>query len=174
MMVNRGRVFFQFSNTQKLIAMWAIVVACIWIAAWLVGNFTAPDRIGITLPRTPVEALSTWDGQWYDAIARTGYGEGASPRYAFFPLLPAVARLLGGPQSPALAGILLNQLLLLGSVLLIGHVAQKNKESTLYEEPGFWLLVSPLAFFLSAFYAESLFLFLTLLMVSAYRKSLFG
>jgi Gpi18-like mannosyltransferase len=159
----------RFGNIRKLIAMWAIVIAGIWITAWLVGNFC-------TLPRTPVETLSTWDGEHYDAIARNGYStQGWEWRnLAFFPLLPSIARLFGGRQAPALAGILVSQLCLLGSVLLIGHIARENEEAALYEEPGFWLLVSPVAFFLSVFYSESLFLFLTLLMVAAYRKNLFG
>jgi Gpi18-like mannosyltransferase len=176
----------KFGNMRKLIAMWAIVVTGVWVLAWLIGNFSAPDRCvkaAPCVPRTPVEVLSTWDGKHYEAIARRGYSaQGAESRnLAFFPLFPLVARLFGGDRAPVLAGILLNQLCLLGSVLLIGHEARDGKEIALceeqvalYEEPGFWLLVSPLAFFLSAFYADSLFLFLTLLMVATYRKGLFG
>jgi hypothetical protein len=162
---------------RKLIAMWAIVVAGIWTIAWLVGNYSAPDRSCVTAAiRCAVESLSTWDGRHYEAIAQNGYSAHGpeSSNLAFFPLLPSVARLVGGQQAPALAGILLNQLCLLGSVLLMRHIARESEQVALYEKSGFWLLVSPLAFFLSAFYSESLFLFLTLLMVASYRKDLFG
>jgi hypothetical protein len=172
----------QFANIRKLTAIWACVVIVIWITAWLVGFLSTPNRPGLSFPRGPVETLSTWDTAHYQAIARNGYSAQGweSRRLAFFPLLPLIARLAGGQKSALLAGILLSQLCLLASVLLIGPVARGSKEvlggkgATLYEEPGFWLLVSPLTFFLLVFYAESLFLFLTLLMITTYRKSLFG
>src|SRR5262245_17497189 len=146
------------TNTSKLIAMWGLVVIIIWVTAWLVGYFSTPNRPGLTFPRTPVETLSTWDAAHYYGIARDGYSAQGpeSRRLAFFPLLPFLVRLAGGQERAPLAGILLSQLCLLGSVLLIGPITQGRKEAALYEEPGFWLLVSPLAFFLSAFYAESL------------------
>jgi hypothetical protein len=49
--------------------------------------------------------LSTWDGTHYGAIARNGYlTEGAEVRrLAFFPI-PAISRLLGGPNTPSWLG----------------------------------------------------------------------
>src|SRR5262249_42900950 len=130
----------------------------------------------VNWPCTPVEALMSWDGKHYYAIARNGYSAQGpqSSNVAFFPLLPLVARFIGGQRATVLAGILLNQICLLGSVLLLARIAREGEEGALYEEPGFWLLVHPLAFFLSAFYAESLFLFLTIFMVATYRKKLVG
>jgi hypothetical protein len=54
-----------------------------------------------------VEVLSTWDGRWYANIASSGYSveDKNIRRFAFFPLLPAIARILGGPSHAVLAGI---------------------------------------------------------------------
>src|SRR5262249_16105460 len=94
-----------FGNVRKLTIMWAIIVAGIWVLAWVVGNFGTPDRRCVTwaqpcpaftVPRTPVETLSTWDGTHYEAIARDGYSAHGpeAQNLAFFPLLPFAARFL--------------------------------------------------------------------------------
>ncbi len=87
-----------------------------------------------------------------------------------FPLLPMTARALGGQVGhEALAGILLSQLCLLGCMLLMGRLAHGDRWAPLRGQPGFWMLVSPLGFFFSVFYTESLFLLLSLLIVVLYR-----
>lgn len=159
---------------QSLIAAWFVVVLTVWILAAVVDQHIPPVR-NAGIPRTPVEVLSTWDGGWYRDIARQGYSvEGkAIRRFAFFPLLPAIARLLGGQSHTVLAGILFGQLCLLGSLFLINRLSEVNDETPLRQQPAFWLLVSPLSFFFSVFYTESLFLFLTLLTVNVCRTERF-
>lgn len=154
--------------------VWFITVLIVWILAAVVDDYIPPVR-GAGISRTPVEVLSTWDGRWYADIALSGYsGEGKTiHRFAFFPMLPAIARLLGGPSHAPLAGILFGQLCLLGSLFLINRLAQVNNGTPLRQQPGFWLLISPLSFFFSVFYTESLFLFLTLLIVTACRRGRF-
>ncbi len=90
-------------------------------------------------------------------------------RFNFFPLYPALSRLLGGKGHANLAGIFLSQVLTLGSLILMSLLAHGARRGRLVEEPGVWLLLNPFSFFLLTFYAESLFLFLTLLHVAAYR-----
>jgi hypothetical protein len=156
----------------KLIVAWAIAELLVWGVAAYVGRTIPSPKHFAEFPRTPVEALSSWDGSHYAAIASQGYSiEGAeSRRLNLFPLLPAVARLLGGSSHAPLAGILLSQFCLLGSMLLLTKLAPEGPGAPLRLQPGFWLLVSPLGFFLSAFYTESLFLFLSLLIVLACRS----
>jgi hypothetical protein len=159
-----------------LVAAWAVAVAAIWLAAALVGRYL-PASGGVATPRSPVEVLSAGDGAHYATIATKGYSSvgKASRLFAYFPLFPALARLLGGPFSQvALAGILLAQVCLLGCVLLLRALAPEEQPAPLRLQPGFWLLVSPLSFFFSALYTESLFLCLTLLMVVMYRRERFG
>src|SRR5262245_21458408 len=127
-------------STRGLAATWAIVIIAIWAFAWAIGMFSTPERAGLSLPRSPVEVLSTWDGMHYRAIARNGYlTEGAEVRrFGFFPLLPAISRLLGGAEHAVLVGILLNQLCLLVSILLIGTLVENGRPAQLSSEPGFW------------------------------------
>lgn len=164
-------------QSWNLVAAWGVAVVAIWIAAFLIGQYLPAARVGVSTPRSPVEVLSAWDGTHYTAIATEGYStEGAGARrFAFFPLLPSLARLLGSPFSQVvLAGILIAQACLLGCVLLLGTLAHGGRPAPLRHQPGFWLLVSPLSFYFSAFYTESLFLFLTLLTVVQYRRASFG
>ncbi|QWC85551.1 glycosyltransferase family 39 protein [Nocardioidaceae bacterium] len=60
------------------------------------------DPDGVPASRGLIATLLAWDGQWYAGIARDGYGDvvvAADGRvlsdYAFFPLLPALERVLG-------------------------------------------------------------------------------
>lgn len=155
---------------------WATTVAAIWVAANLIGRYV-PSLRGSTAPRSPVEVLSTWDGSRHTHLAAAGYDPvGPAQRvYVALPLLPIIARLLGGPFSrEALAGILFSQLCLLGCVLLLGRIAHGDQWAPLRLQPGFWLLVSPLSFFFSVFYTESLFLLLSLLMFVFYRQQRIG
>ena len=82
-------------STRGLVAAWLIVEVTIWASAWAIG------RAGLSFPQSPVDVLSTRDGTHYSAIARNGYlTEGAEVRrFQFFPLLPAISRLLGGARA---------------------------------------------------------------------------
>jgi hypothetical protein len=99
-----------------LVVAWLIAELTIWVLAWPI--FATSHRAGLSLPRSPVDVLSTWDGGHYATIARNGYSTvGADAHnFSFFPLLPIVSRLLGGAEHAVLAGILLNQLCLLAIV----------------------------------------------------------
>lgn len=105
-----------------------------------------------------------WDAIWYLDIARHGYD--SKPSAAFFPLYPLAVRGLGGSVAAAI--------LLSTACLLVALVAlHRLTELDLGREAARWtvlaLAFSPMAFFLSAVYAESLFLALTVGAVLAAR-----
>ena len=170
-----GRRWKTHGPFRGLLLAWIIAVLTAWTLAGVADELMVPAR-GASVGRTPVDVLSTWDGVRYLRIALNGYStEGAEIRnFAFFPLLPAIARLLGGTSHAALAGILLGQVCLLGSLFLINQIAEVDERTPLRQQPGFWLLISPLSFFFHVFYTESLFLFLTLLMITACRRAWSG
>lgn len=147
---------------RRLVLLWLVYVSSVWLIAAYVATHVPSHRVPAP-PAIATAPLSAWDGSNYNDIAVHGYS--AAPdqarRFAFFPLLPAIARLLGGTRHAALAGILISQVLLLGSMLLLREWRDPGGD-TVRAEPGFWLLVAPLAFFHAVFYAESLFLFLLL------------
>ena len=123
--------------------------------------------------RTAVEALSNWDGEWYALIATAGYEAepDSAKRLNFFPLYPKLAGTLGGRNHAAVAGIILSQILTLACLVLMSLIAHGRQRAPLFQEPGFWLLINPFAFFLLALYTESLFLFLTLVHFAAYARN---
>lgn len=161
-------------EVRRAVACWLVWAASIWAIALLVGLYLPPEGRR-SHPRTPTEVLSAWDGAHYAHIAREGYSpEGLDRlRYAFFPLLPALSRLLGGRGHAPLAGILLAQLCTLAAALLLQRVERaRNGDAPipLLEDPAFWLVASPCSFFLGAFYTESLFILLSLLMATSWRQ----
>jgi hypothetical protein len=163
----------EWRSTRDLVVTWLIVHIAIWAFAWAIGIYSTPDRKGLSFPRSPVEVLSTWDGSHYLTISRDGYStEGAALReFNFFPLLPAISRFLGGAEHTALAGIVLNQFCILAAILLIGRLDRDRRATEISGQPGFWILVTPLGFFFSVYYSESLFLLFSLILVIAYRHN---
>lgn len=148
---------------RSLAGLWIAYV----LAVWLIAHYAAGALMSHRVPPPPAVAvapLSAWDGTNYADVARHGYSTApdAAGRFAFFPLLPALARLFGGVARAPLAGILLSQILLLGSMLLLRAWRTDGGAAGLRGEPGLWLIVAPLAFFHAVFYTESLFLFLVL------------
>ena len=166
----------RWRTAYYLVVAWLIVEFTVWVLAWGIGSFATPHRTGLSLPQSPVDVLSTWDGTHYTTIARNGYSiVGANAReFDFFPLLPIFSRLLGGAEHAVLAGILLNQLCLLISVLLIGKLVKGREEggpaARISDDPGFWILVTPVSFFFSVYYTESLLLLFSLLLCIAYQR----
>jgi hypothetical protein len=151
-------------------ALWTSRVL-VWIsgmgAVWIWGvSARAPgfDPAGLGAATWTAPAVR-WDAIWFVAIAHGGYDDG--PTAAFFPLYPLALRVLGGS---ALAGILLS----LACFLVALVVLQRLTELELGAEAGRWtvwaLAFSPMAFFLSAVYSESLFLALTVGSVLAARR----
>jgi hypothetical protein len=153
---------------RNVVLAWMAAILGVWgCALWMAGG----GVLGTGQDAPAVQALSAWDGQHYTRIALEGYANhGPEAReFVFFPLLPALARLLGGRSHVELTGVLLAQTCLLGSLLLLAWMAHGTRPAPLRLQPGFWLLVSPVAFFLSVFYSESLFLFLSIAAVVACR-----
>ncbi|PYL53201.1 MAG: hypothetical protein DMF29_09100 [Verrucomicrobia bacterium] len=163
------------SGVLDLVIAWAIAVIVIWIFAAIYGQAGRPER-AVELPQSPVDVLSSWDGMHYRHLAEHGYSTKGEEirRLNLFPLFPAMSYMVGGSKHAAVAGILLNQLLLLGSMLLLTGLMRNGGTAPLREQPGFWLLISPFAFFFSTMYTESQFLFLSLVMVLSARRRYYG
>jgi hypothetical protein len=112
--------------------------------------------------------LVRWDAQWYLTIAEHGYRpsgfEDIGARPAFFPVYPLLITGLGGFAGPGAAVISASAISLLSLLpalyllhrLIALELGEETARSTV------WLLaLSPVAFFFSAPYTESLFLLLS-------------
>src|SRR5712692_11153459 len=130
-------IFQRWLRQGNVVACWLIAVVCIWWLAFLIGVSMRANRKGEHFPRSPARVLSTFDGEHYGHIAAVGYStEGAERRqFAFFPLLPAISRLLGGASGAPLAGILVSQICLLGSMVLLSVLAHGDRGGPLIVQP---------------------------------------
>ncbi|NJN16293.1 MAG: hypothetical protein HC822_08470 [Oscillochloris sp.] len=105
---------------------------------------------------------SRWDTGFYLSIADEGYRYTGVPlpSVAFWPLLPLLMRVLGSLiGSTAVAGLIISNLALLGAALLLYRLTADEWGPQVAERAVWYLLIFPSAFFGSAIYSESLWLF---------------
>ena len=162
-----------------------LVTRAIWIlVAYFAYNNFQPNpsylryvKQGYFLTRIfLLDIFARWDSKWYLSIIKTGYQASADLKtlysnLAFFPLYPYLVKSVGwlGIQLPdgfyILVGLLLSNLLFLASAALLYRltVVALGFDEDIAHRALTLLIVFPVSFFFSAFYPESLFLFLTLL-----------
>jgi Gpi18-like mannosyltransferase len=122
-----------------------------------------------------LSALANWDGAAYVDIARSGY-ESLNPTYAaYFPVYPALMRVLaviGGGSVEALivAGVVISNAACLAAALLLVQAAATARNVRPVAAAGN-LLTFPTTVFLSAVYADSLFIALAVASALAARRS---
>jgi hypothetical protein len=118
----------------------------------------APDNLMI-------DWTSRWDSGWYSSIVRDGYSysPGRQSNVAFFPLYPLLIRFMStGHESPLVAALVVDHLAFLGALIYLYALARRVLPDRESAERSLWLLaLFPTSFFYSAFYTESLFLFLS-------------
>jgi len=108
-----------------------------------------------------VSPLARWDSVWYLAIAGQGYGHSAQ-RTAFYPLYPLLMRIFGTLFRSDLIGGVVVSLACFGIGLVLLHrlvtleLGEGNANVCVM-----LIAFSPMAFFFSAVYTESLFLALS-------------
>jgi Mannosyltransferase (PIG-V) len=101
-----------------------------------------------------------WDSVWYLAIARDGYPD--ATHTAFFPLYPLLVRAAGAVCGSLVAGGILVSLACALAALALLHRLTELELGLDAARGAVWALaLSPVAFFLSAVYSESLFLALS-------------
>jgi Mannosyltransferase (PIG-V) len=99
---------------------------------------------------------ATWDGAWYEDIARNGYSSKTST--AFFPLYPALVRtgtMLGLP--PALAGIVVSLIAFAFALYFVYALAADIWDVHVARCVVLALAFFPTSFYFNAVYTESLF-----------------
>ncbi len=123
------------------------------------------------------ESFSRWDSLHYLDIAWGGYRASDPSSPAFFPLFPVMVRLVGEitrfndpPGLYAMAVVVANVALFVAAVELV-QLARLDFDDATASRAGWYLLVFPTSFFLSAAYGESLFLALSLGAMLACRRA---
>ena len=118
--------------------------------------------------------LGSWDGVWYERIARHGYllvpGRFSNP--AFFPFYPTLLRLghLAGSGYTA-AGLVLSNVCFLVAVFAVIELGQGYVGAERAEQAGLLLAVFPMGFVFSMVYPQSLVLAsVVLALLAAHRR----
>lgn len=99
-----------------------------------------------------------WDGGHYLKLAKAWYIQ--SSDFAFFPLFPAVVRILSGllGENYLLSGLIISNLSFLAFLLVFYRFVQEKFSSKVAYSTVISLIVFPTTFFAVALYSESLFL----------------
>jgi Gpi18-like mannosyltransferase len=156
-------VALPFIATRALFAFVGVLsVAALPISPWVTSAWTKP------IAGPLFDAFSRWDGFRYMAIAANGYPVSDPSSTAFFPLYPILARslavLTGSAQGPGLevAALIVSNVALLAAVAALIALCRLDFGAGVASRASWYLLLFPTSFFLSAIYAESLFLALSL------------
>lgn len=160
----------QWLPTQVLVAFVATRIAL--VVAGLAAPLFIAGQAGGQIGAPPLSMWTHWDGQFYIDIARLGYFVNESnPPAAFFPLYPLLLQLvtLWSPLKPtvALAGVIVSNAALLALLAYVVALARLDFDEGVGRRAAIYYLVAPTTLFLSAVYAESL--FLVLLVASFYH-----
>lgn len=155
------------------LVVWAAGVGA--VLAW--GNSRrAPgfDLTGVTRPfgdagNVLAAPAARWDAAWYLDIAHGGYGE--AHRAAFFPLYPLLIRAGGAVcGSPLIAGALVSTACFAAALVALHELTALELGGEAARWTVLGLAFSPMSFFFSAVYSESLFLAVSVGAVLAARR----
>ena len=166
------RLAWRATWTTRLLA-WAAGVGAllVWGTSGREADF---DPAGLTSPFAAFGDLvfgpaARWDSSWYLGIADNGYGAGGSP--AFFPLYPLLVRAGGWiVGSPLVAGVLVSGACLVVALAALHELTRLELGAGAARWTVVALALSPVSFFFSAVYSESLFLALSVGALLAARR----
>ncbi len=123
------------------------------------------------------DAMCQFDCGWYERIAMHGYGSdtlweahGALPNWAFFPLYPALLRVVGQAMPVRIGGVLLSAGLF-GLFLWVGLAYLR--QSRVVVVAWIWVaavLLFPIGIFFTAVYTEALFALLATICLATFRS----
>lgn len=119
-----------------------------------------------------VEPFRHWDGTWYRWIAVDGYDPGHTANAAFWPLYPWLMELgatITG-WSVQTIGYLISNAAFLGALIVLYRLIAFDFSEPVARRALWVLALFPTAFFFTAIYTESLFLFLAASALFAARK----
>jgi hypothetical protein len=131
------RSYLGRAGIAYLVSRLCVVAGAAIVAAQEVAE---ANRLGTPRPKNAVglimQVLTSWDGQWYYRIIRTGYPSTIPPnvtyempeaRAAFFPVYPMLVRIVDTvlPGREVFAGVLVNFVLGALAVWLVGLLARE-------------------------------------------------
>lgn len=136
------------------------------------GAWQTPLRSLEGVANWVVEPFRHWDGTWYRWIAVDGYDPGHSANAAFWPLYPWLMELGAGITgwSVQTIGYLISNAAFLGALIVLYRLVTSDFSEPIARRTLWVVAIFPTAFFFTAIYTESLFLFLATSALFAARK----
>jgi hypothetical protein len=151
-------VLVPFLLTRALVAVVALAATALVPPSAICRNACDASSIAI------LNVAARWDGDPYLTIAREGYRADAPSHAEYFPLYPFLMRIGGGlfgsDDAYLAAGVVISNLALFAALVYLARSVMLDHDTKTATRAAVYLLVFPTTVFLSAVYAESLFLLL--------------
>ncbi|MFZ4829144.1 MAG: mannosyltransferase family protein, partial [Phototrophicaceae bacterium] len=157
---------------SRLIVWAAAYLAEIAIPGMLSDGFYHVDPNNIFL-----DIWARWDSGFYLGIATKGYSYvvGQQSSVAFFPVYPLLMNMVAQwVGSALLAGVIVSNVLFFGSLVFLYLLTEHEFDSEVAGRAVFYIATFPTAFFFSAVYTESTFLFFLIGSVYFARRRIWG
>jgi Gpi18-like mannosyltransferase len=170
------RIFWSPSRRKSFTAILAPFISSrilILLVGWL-SNLVVLKSTWYGNPQSVLDLFFRWDSGWYLAIVQNGYFyvPGVQSSVAFFPLYPLLVKIFSlSIADPRITGIVIsNVALFLAVIYLFKLIRLDYEDENIALNAVVFILIFPTSFFLSIFYSESLFLFLSLVCFYYARK----
>lgn len=150
--------------TPYLAHLLLVFLAGYFAVVFFPGNYDPREITNIV-----TQGLNRWDSGWYLQIVRDGYDTRSAAFFPLYPLLIHLCARLG--VDPVMAGIAISNLALWGLLAVFFLLAGMDTDMSSAQRATWYLALFPTAFYLSAIYTESLYLFLVLLAFYFARRS---
>lgn len=178
------------ASARRLIRVWHVQVLLVFAGSRVVSTllvlaairFADPSSLG--WHRSLLEALTTWDGGWYQAIARTGYpvvlpmtgGHVQGNAWAFMPLYPLLITVLGLGNSALFpsSAVIVSTACGAGAALALAALVRPRVGTRAAVVTAAIFALGPAAYLLQAGYAESTGLLLLFLLLLAVDRGRYG
>ena len=156
-----------------------LVTRLIVLAAGYLGEIALPGNVGpdywhVAPTNLLIDLWARWDSGFYLSIAQQGYSYSADAmsNVAFFPVYPLLVNLASAVTGDAVvAGILVSNAALLGALLFLYKLTELEfGDADTAQRAVFYIAAFPTAFFFSAIYTESTFLFFSVATMYFARK----
>jgi Gpi18-like mannosyltransferase len=151
---------------QEIIGLFVISRAGIYTTGYLASQMIQEGHWFVPkMPSYFLDLFFKWDSFWYQGIIQSGYDfiPGKASNIAFLPFYPMVVKFssffIGSPLTNGF--VISNTFAFLAVVYLVKLVRLEFGDKKTAARSALYLLIFPGSMFLSFFYAESLFLFLT-------------
>ncbi len=146
------------SPAWQLAGWWAGSRALVFACAALLHWQRTPHGYFEPEFRSTLTVLSSWDGRWYDQVARNGYllvpGHQSDPAFfPFYPMLLRIVHVFGLSYEDA--GIALSNLVLLGGLLAFYRLGRELLPERDAFRASVFAAIAPMGFAFSMVYPES-------------------